>query len=543
MLHLDTTLAVAESASFFPAADFTLQASLDPQALATVTVYGREDAAAAWQIATQWKPLFEPFKTVTKMREMKVRISRNIAGRQARVWSQLDTKELKSVSGYRIGVIGTSLCQHNDLGAVSFSKISHSSRGWMSWARFYSQGLFTSPVWWDDMPYVGWEPAAAGSTRYFQGLNAGVFSQTADQILARKEFLTKNIDCDIVVIDAGTNDTATLTKEEIQTKRETLADFYLDQGKIVILFPILARSVAVWPAGGTTRARMQWVNSKTREFCRKRRNCFFFDWNEPWVDVATANGPPKTGYSSDGTHLVPKGGEAIGKAFADFLKTILPAGQKRLSSNDNAYHATDNPRGNLMVNPFLIGTAGSNGGAYSTGQVATGMVVERISGGSTVVNSLEARPGRGNYQVLTFTPTGTVEDVFYFRPSATSGNIAHTLTDQDWVQASCEIETNDYAGLIGVSLLCLDLATGGHYSYGMEHYNNGSANEKWLAQARAGHILTPPFKIKAGSVNLKWRVEIRLDPNVAGTPVIKIGALELSPVEDPRAALNWVAPA
>ncbi|AKE44697.1 hypothetical protein AU106_gp066 [Sinorhizobium phage phiM9] len=182
--------------------------------------------------------------------------------------------ELRTVTptpGYKLGVIGTSLCHHNDFASTSFNKISHSSRGWMSWARFYSQGLFTCPVWWDNTVYEGWEPTGAGTTRFFQGLNAGVFGQTAEEIYARREFLTKNIDCDIIVVDAGTNDYETRTKEQIQQTREDLVNYFLSFGKLVILLPILARSTTVWPGGGVTRARMNWINHKSREFCAGRK--------------------------------------------------------------------------------------------------------------------------------------------------------------------------------------------------------------------------------------------------------------------------------
>ncbi|MBD9511626.1 SGNH/GDSL hydrolase family protein [Ensifer sp. ENS10] len=457
--------------------------------------------------------------------------------------TSLPSDDIKTARGYRIGVIGTSLVNHNDFGTTSFSKISHSSRGWMSWARFYAQGLFVSPVWYDATVYRGWEPfGTPNTTRYFQGLNAGVSGDTGDQIWKRREYLTKNVDCDIVVIDAGTNDyldAATFTKERTQELRERLADYYLSFGKIVILLPILARNTNVLPAGGATRARMHWMNQKTRDFVRSRRSCYFFDWNEAWVDAASANGTPNTGFSADGTHFLPKGGEAVGKAFADFLKTILPAGPKRVTAPDDLFMAGENPRGNILTNAFLTGTAGANG-TGATGSVATGMRVERISGASTVVNSLEARPGRGNYQVMTFTLSGAAEDKFYFRPSTT--DTPHQLAAGDWVQASCEIETNNYAGFVGVSLLCLDLATGGHYSYAMEPYNSGSANERWAAQARSGLLLTPPFQLKAGSTALKWRVEIVLAASVAGSPVVKVGAVELRQVENPKKALNWHPP-
>ncbi|TCU34143.1 SGNH/GDSL hydrolase family protein [Rhizobium azibense] len=445
--------------------------------------------------------------------------------------------------GRRLGVIGTSLVQQNDLGATgSSNKASHSSRGWLSWARFYGQGLFDCPIWYDPGVYVGWEPSGvAGTSRLFQGLNAGVSGQTISEIDARKSFLVENVDCDIVLIDAGTNDAASLAKEVNQAGREALADYYLSYGKIVVLLPILARTTAPWPGGGTTRARANWINAKSRDFCRTRRNCYHFDWNEPWVDAASQYGTPIAGYTADGTHTVPKGGEAIGKALVEFLKTILPAGSKRVSSPDDKYSAADNPRGNLLANPFLTGTTGTNG-TGSSGTVADGMRVERALGASTVVASLEARPNRGFWQVMTITPSGGAEDKIYFRTN--SADTPHSFPNTEWVQASCELETNDYAGFVGATLALLDMngGTALQYSYGMEVYNNGSANEKWAAQARSGLLLTPPMKIATGSTALRWRLEVTFDASVAGTPIVKCGAVELRPVQDPRTLLNWSAP-
>ena len=107
--------------------------------------------------------------------------------------------------GYRLGVIGTSLVQQNDLASSSL-KISYSSRGWLRWAQVLSNNLFYCPIWWDNTVYTGWEPSGvAGTTRYFRGLNAGVSGQTFQQILDRKSYFN-NIDVDIIVIDMGTND-------------------------------------------------------------------------------------------------------------------------------------------------------------------------------------------------------------------------------------------------------------------------------------------------------------------------------------------------
>lgn len=443
--------------------------------------------------------------------------------------------------GYRLGVIGTSLVQQNGVGASS-PKISYSSRGWLSWAKFYSGRRFWSPIWFDSTVYTGWEPSGTpGATRYFQGLNAGVSGQFITQIDARKQFLVDNIDCDIVVIDAGTNDMGPSTKEDIQTLRESLAEYYRSYGKIVILMPILARGTVSWAGGSAERAKANWINRKSRSFCATRRNCYFFDWNASWVDFAGTYGEPKTGFSPDGIHFNPKGGEAVGKAFADFLATILPAPQNVSAYPDDLYNGTNNPFGNRMANPLCTGSFNGNG-TGSTGNVATGMRSERSTGGSTIVASKETRAdGLGDYQVMTITPSGGAEDLLYFRTATANTTLTGILTGE-WVQARCKVETNNYAGFTAVDLFLQDQTAGGMTAYDMEVFNSGSVNEKWAAQARAGYLETPPFQIGANDAAVRWRAEIRIDTTVTAACVVKFGEVELRRVDNPRTLLNWSAP-
>ncbi|WFU89470.1 hypothetical protein QA644_10730 [Rhizobium sp. CC1099] len=258
--------------------------------------------------------------------------------------------------------------------------------------------------------------------------------------------------------------------------------------------------------------------------------------------MASTYGEPKSGYSPDAIHFNPKGGEAVGYAFAQFLATILPAAQNFSAYPDDLFDATNNPMGNRLTNPLCLGTGGALGTGV-TGSVATGMRAERSSGASSVVASKESRAdGLGDYQVLTFTPAGTAEDMFYFRTTAANTSLTGAVAG-DWFTARCKIETNNYAGFTGVSLLLSDQGAGSMDAYAMEPFNSGSANEKWSALARAGYLETPAFQITDAASNVRWRLEISFDANVAGTPIVKVGEVELRKVSDPRTLLNWSAPA
>jgi lysophospholipase L1-like esterase len=368
-------------------------------------------------------------------------------------------------------------------------------------------------------------------------LNAGVSGQTVAQITARKSYLVSNVDCDIVVIDAGTNDMSSLAKEDIQTAREALADYYLSNGKIVILFPILSRDIVSWAAGTAERKKAAWINAKTRSFVNERQNCYLFDWNETWIDLNSTYGVPKTGYcAGDGIHFAPLGGYAVGKAFATFLDNIMPPAQRRVWSPDDIYDATYNPYGNGLSNPFQLGTGGAIGTGV-TGSVATGMRIERSSGTSTAVASKEVRSdGRGEYQVITITPSGSGNDLFYYRTYA--ADTSHTLAAGTWVQASVEVNCAAWDGWRGISLYLKDQGAGGLIAYGMEPFDDGAGNTQWPTEAWSGTLITPPIQIVSGSTLLRWRVEINSSGTGTGAGVVKFGEPEMRPVDDPRLLVN-----
>lgn len=445
---------------------------------------------------------------------------------------------LPSIQNNTVLFIGTSLVQQNDIGTST--KISHWSRGWISWLRFYMGDRMFSPVWWDDKVYVGWEPSGvAGSTRGFMGMNAGVSGQFIDQILARKEFIVKNIKPKIVFLDGGTNDMGTLSKESIQAKREELAKYLLKNGIIVVLLPILARGISSWVPGQPERPKAAWINAQTRAFVQKNDNCYLFDWNRYWVDTLNANGAPLAGYSNDDIHFSIPGGESVGFGASVLLKTLLPPVEPSVWSQDDVYNATNNPLGNLLTNPFCIGTTGT-ATAPVTGSVATSMRVEKSgSGTATCVASKQTRTdNRGEWQVLTITPAA-VETLFYYRTN--SADTSHTYAAGTWVQASIEVDIGAHADWQGVSLYLKDNGTNGLIAYGMETYDN-SGLVKLPNKNMVGKIYTPPIKIVSGSTTLRWRVEVRVAGNASpvGNAVVKIGAIELREVANPQEAVGYV---
>lgn len=441
--------------------------------------------------------------------------------------------------GRRVAFIGTSLIQQNDIGIAG--KVSHWNRGPISWARFFSKGRFECPIWHDMTVYPGWEPSSVpGATRGFRGLNAGVSGQTIAQIDARKSFLVKNVACDMVFIDAGTNDMGVMSKEAIHEARVSLARYYLLSGIPVTLLPILSRGTGSWASGSAERKKAAWINQRARDFCAATPNCFMFDWNAKWIDPASADGTPKSGYSNDDIHFATQGGVAEGEDLANFMAGLLPDPAPRVWSQDDKYDATHNPLGNLLANPFCTGTGGTAVASGATGTVATGMRVEVSSGAATVACTKETRTdNRGDWQVMTITP-GATDSLIYFRTN--SADTAHSLPAGTWVQASMECEIGSFNAWQGVSLYMKDNGAGGLLAYDMEPFDDGAGYIKLPTRVMNGMLVTPPIQLVNGSASIRWRQEIRVGSTgggATGTGVIKSGAVELRPVDSPYFAASY----
>lgn len=441
-------------------------------------------------------------------------------------------------NGWRVATIGTSLVQQSHEGS-STPRISSSARGWMPWARFYSNGAIYHPVWWDSTVITGWEPSGVGgSTRYFQGLNFGVSGQTAAQIVARLPYIDANYinKFDEIVVDAGTNDMSSDTIANIHANRVIICEFFLSRGKRVTLLPILSRSTSVWASGSDERKKANALNNLSRQYVRTKKNLKFFDWNMAWTDGSTADGTPYASYTIDGTHFNVSGAESVGYAFWQFISNDIPPASYRVWSQDDAYDATLNVWGNLFLNPFCGGTSGT-ATAPATGSVATNWRVERTTGTvCSVVCTKEARAnGRGGWQVMTFTIAGTTEEIFFFRPTASS-DITHSLGGK-WVIASCVVETNATDGLTGLNLRVVDQnGTSGQTTTSMYYYDAGlgAGNEKWRTAARAGMLITEPMFLAADSTTVRPRLEIRVKGASAVNPIIKVSEMELRQIDDPR---------
>ena len=429
---------------------------------------------------------------------------------------------VKALGGRKIGILGTSLCQHNT--SSSSSRISHWSRSWISWARVL--GL--------DIVYDVWYDANDTNGRNFTGGNFGVSSQTSDQIIARLQPVLAS-KCDAIILDNGTNEAGSDTYEEIIANTENIVKAILARGIPVIILPILARGTGSWASGSFSRKNANRVNAWKRHFADKTQGCYFFNWNAYWVDDTSSDGEPIANYSTDDIHINPIGAYHIGKGLKEFLAPYMPPRQRPMVSIDDAFDVTDNPFGNHMPNPMLTGTSGTNG-TGSTGDVADDMEVRRTVGSAvTVACTKETRTdGPGDYQVMTFTLSGSAEEQFQFETS--TADITHNLAAGNWAKAWCDVDVGAYNGWRGISLYVRDVdGIVGRDLY--EFFDSGSYTP-WPTEAWSGTLETPPIQLAEGSTELRFRVIIIMDASVAGTPVLKVGAVRMAQVPSPLETYN-----
>lgn len=437
------------------------------------------------------------------------------------------------VPGIRLAAIGTSLVQQCVSANVSERRVSYGSRSWLNFAIGYSGKVATSPIWYDPTVVPGWEPSGTpGATRGFEGLNFGVSGQFLSQIISRlpriKEIYADSFD--VIIVDGGTNDMSGQTKEYIHEKRVEIAEFFVAMGKFVILLPILSRANDQWIS--TYRAKANWVNNKTREYALNNPYVTVYDWNNGWVNCNDADGQPIT--SEDGTHFNTAAAESVGYNLGLWLKNFFPGGNAPVYSPGDKFDSTNNPLGNILLNPFCLGTAGTNGNG-SSGVVCNNMRVERSVGSSvSVVCSKETRPNnKGEFQVLTFSLGGTAGETFYFRTAP--ADISNVLAGK-WAKISCIIETNNSDAILGLTLSAIDMnGTDAPTITTFDPRTVSSVIQPWAARERKDFYLESPYiKFPDDSTTVRFRLQIIIKGDATIAPVIKVGELEFRQYEDPR---------
>lgn len=140
-------------------------------------------------------------------------------------------------------------------------------------------------------------------------------------------------------------------------------------------------------------------------------------------DTTSATYAPVAGATSTGDNLHPTsiGAYLMGDALYTGVQHDV-IGHSRFAAMPNMlYDAVQNPAGNLIANPFLLGSGGTGGAWVTAGSVPTGMTLNRTAGTGTVAITTVARTDgiAGNWKCLTFSmQNGDVYSIF-MQPSNT----------------------------------------------------------------------------------------------------------------------------
>ncbi len=212
----------------------------------------------------------------------------------------------------------------------------------------------------------------------------------------------------------------------------TAINVVLSAGKRVIV--ISEPGAQSFSTSATVGAVLEF-NERMRNFCEAKRGVLYWDCTPIlWSPAASSSAITfVSGYSGDGTHInLTKGGYFLGKAFAGWLTSLLPAYEVRPSS---ILDCNANSPMQLVTNALFNATTGgsTSGSGTVTGSVPSGFAVTATSAGTSVTLTTPANSaGFGNDLRLVISTTGADSVLVDYSPSTSlwaSGDILQFACD------------------------------------------------------------------------------------------------------------------
>ena len=405
----------------------------------------------------------------------------------------------------RVGYIGDSLVQGNNLAAPDGLLITALANREITWARaLYPH--FNIDTWID----------LTDSFRHFTGLNAGLSGDTTAQVRARME-TSSPPNPDIMIVSVGINSvTSGASAASIQADLEAICRFYLQRGIKVILSSIRPVSAAHLPDGDPQLLVRSKVNAWIREFATTIPDVVFWDVAAAYDD---GTGRPITGYTVDGIHP-----SSHGSQHAAFL--LVPILQQLIKPFDpGAGHDVID----FFPNGRLAGKRGTSGPGVG-GQIADGFTARMLSGGATVtVKAAKRRDPEtgGGVQEFSFTLHGG-SSVEVFGLAASSFDVS-SLAGK-WVKARCKLTLQPWDGWRSL--------------YFNTTYMDWGSDTPTTDELMAGvlwnlELETMPFRLPdaPGPISPTLRVYLHAD-TATGSGVLQVRQFEFFEVDSPLPAAD-----
>lgn len=423
-------------------------------------------------------------------------------------------------SGVKVALLGDSYTNQNNATSISSSNtLTNENSGYFTWANFLLGQPFYFPV--------------DGNGTNLTAANYGVSGDTSALALLRVPTVITYAP-DICVVLIGTNDLTASGVTALATTLANLNSIYSQltaAGILVVAMPIWPR--AAWgslsaPEIVVARKRMYAINDYIRNWGVRNGNALYrvADPLQYITDSGSATGDQLSGYyRSDSIHPGPKaayyGGLVLSQVLADYSK--LAFGNSY--SQADLYDATDNTRGNLILNPLLTGTGGTAGTGVS-GNVASNWTCTRGSGtGSTVVCNKGAtgalgQPGIYQEIAITWDGLGSVEERVDFRQTS---NVSTGFAAGDIIEAGCDVAVTGMTGQ-HMGIQCqLEIGSSGGITlfnaFDMDRYDTSNL---MLNVSHSGRFKTPRITVPASPTTLNLRIANRYLNTASGGATIRL---------------------
>lgn len=316
-----------------------------------------------------------------------------------------------------------------------------------------------------DVGYMTWALRyCSHRVQFNEQHNFGVGGDTTADLLARFAAVLA-VQPDYLVLTIGGNDvTNSIPVEESCNNIKALWEQAAEAGVVVIHGLIYARG----ETGSYSEAQKQkagTINNFMLQEAKNHKNVELLSVSDVFTNYDNANGQSHAVYLPDTVHPGVRGACIIGWRLGQLLNKLEPRRDLHERDPSNLYHATANPRGNLVPNGCMLGTGGTLTGSI-TGDAPSSTIVQHLGAGfsgtleASVVtnNSVLATQ---NERALRLVGIGTTDSGIF---QLQAGQIATVIPTNQYVVATMQVKVNELEGISGLQSGIVAISSGSDYT-------------------------------------------------------------------------------